>query len=111
VLFILPWLDRSPVRSATFRPVYKWFFWVLGVDCILLGWCGANAPDDVWMGMQFVVWSRIATVYYFVHFLVIIPYLGLFERPKQPPASIAEAVLGGGSGAAAAVTAKPMEKA
>jgi quinol-cytochrome oxidoreductase complex cytochrome b subunit len=111
VLLILPWLDRSPVRSATFRPVYKWFFWVLGVDCILLGWCGANAPDDVWMGMQFVVWSRIATVYYFVHFLVIIPYLGLFERPKQPPTSIAEAVLGGGSGAAAAATAKPMEKA
>ena len=111
VLFVLPWLDRSPVRSMRFRPVSKWFFWVLGVDAILLGWCGANAPDDVWMGLQFVVWSRLATAYYFLHFLVIIPYLGLFERPKQPPASIADSVLGGGTGAAAVAAAKPMEKA
>jgi len=111
VLFVLPWLDRSPVRSATFRPIYKWFFWILAADCVLLGWCGANAPDDVWMGMEFVVWSRIGTIYYFAHFLLIVPYLGLFEKPKQPPASIAKPVLGGGAGALAAVAAEPMEKA
>jgi len=81
------------------------------VDAVLLGWCGANAPDDIWMGMQFVVWSRLATIYYFAHFLIIIPYLGLFEKPKQPPASISESVLGGGTGGAAAAAAKPMEKA
>jgi ubiquinol-cytochrome c reductase cytochrome b/c1 subunit len=111
VLFVLPWLDRSPVRSMRFRPISKWMFWVFGLNCILLGWCGANSPDDVWMGLEFLVWSRLATVFYFGYFLVIIPYLGLFERPIQPPASIAESVLGGGKGAAAAAAAKPMEKA
>ncbi|HKK28831.1 MAG TPA: cytochrome b/b6 [Alphaproteobacteria bacterium] len=110
VLFILPWLDRSPVRSARFRPAYKWFFWVLFADCILLGWCGANSPDDTWLGIEFVVWSRLATAYYFAHFLLIIPYLGLFEKTKQPPASIAEPVLGGGPAGAVVATAKPMEK-
>ena len=47
VLFFLPWLDRSPVRSARFRPIYKWFFWIFLVDCLVLGWVGANPPDGV----------------------------------------------------------------
>ncbi len=111
VLFVLPWLDRSPVRSMRFRPISKWFFWLFVADCVLLGWCGAHAPDDVWLGMGFVFWSRIGTIFYFVYFLVIIPYLGLFERPKQPPASISEPVLGGGAAGMAAAPAKPMEKA
>ena len=111
VLFVLPWLDRSPVRSMRFRPISKWFFWVFVVDCVLLGWCGANQPDAIWLGMEFVIWSRLATLYYFAYFLVIIPYLGLFEKPIQPPASIADAVLGGGKADTAAAAAKPMEKA
>ena len=52
VLFVLPWLDRSPVRSMRFRPISKWFFWLFVVDCVLLGWCGANSPDDVWVGRK-----------------------------------------------------------
>src|ERR1051326_8819704 len=51
VLFILPWLDRSPVRSATFRPVYKWLFWVFLVACVVLGWVGAHRPDDEFHGI------------------------------------------------------------
>ena len=45
ILFFLPWLDRSPVRSATFRPVYRKTFWLLVLAGIGLGWVGANPPD------------------------------------------------------------------
>ena len=47
VLFLLPWLDTSKVRSARFRPMYKVMFWFLVVNCFLLGWVGANSPDRV----------------------------------------------------------------
>ena len=105
ILLVLPWLDRSPVRSAKFRPLYKQFFWVLLLDCFVLGWVGANPPEGM-----FVVIGRIATLYYFAHFLVIIPVLGVMERPKPVPVSISEPVLKGG-GAAAGANAAPMEKA
>lgn len=45
VLFVLPWLDTSKVRSATFRPLYKKFYWVFIVVCIGLGWCGQADTD------------------------------------------------------------------
>jgi quinol-cytochrome oxidoreductase complex cytochrome b subunit len=49
ILFVLPWLDRSPVRSGTFRPVFKWFFWLLVFDCVILMFCGKNPPESYWM--------------------------------------------------------------
>jgi len=88
VLFILPWLDTARVRSARFRPIYKWFFWVLVADCFILGYCGANPPEG-----YFVPLSRVATLYYFFHFLVLLPVLGKLERPLPLPNSIAESVL------------------
>ena len=102
VLFILPWLDTSRVRSATFRPVYKLLFWVFVVDCIVLGYIGANPPQGA-----FLIWGRICTAIYFLFFIPVLPLVGWFERPKPLPTSIAEAVLaksGGGmpEGAAAA---------
>ena len=90
VLFILPWLDTSPVRSAKFRPIYKWLFWVFVLDCIVLGMCGAHKPEGIW-----VVLGRLSTAYYFIHFLLILPILGKLERPKPLPESISKAVLGG----------------
>ncbi len=83
VLFVLPWLDRSPIRSAKFRPVYFVLFWVLLADCILLGFCGANPAEGIW-----VVLSRIGTVYYFAHFIILLPLLSLYERPIDLPLSI-----------------------
>jgi quinol-cytochrome oxidoreductase complex cytochrome b subunit len=103
LLFFLPWLDSSPVRSGKFRPIFKQFFWILVLDCVALGFVGANPPEGTWL-----VIGRIATAYYFLHFLVILPLLGRLERPKPLPASISEPVLKGGG---AAATAKPMEKA
>ena len=110
VLFVLPWLDRSPVRSARFRPLYKQFFWVFAAVCVLLGIMGAKTADGHTFGIANVVISQIATFYYFAHFLIIIPLLGIFERPKPLPTSIGEPVLKGG-GMPAGATAKPMEKA
>jgi ubiquinol-cytochrome c reductase cytochrome b subunit len=88
ILFVLPWLDTSRVRSCTFRPIYKWFVFVLVFDVIVLGICGAHPPEGL-----YVVAARIGTIYYFFHFLVLLPILGKIERPLPMPPSIAEAVL------------------
>ena len=108
VLFVLPWLDTSRVRSARFRPVFRWLIWVWALAFIVLGVCGAHKPEGVW-----VVLSRVATLYYFLHFLVILPILGKLERPLPLPESIAQSVTGGRGGGPlpSGAAAKPMEKA
>ena len=88
ILFLLPWLDTSRVRSAVFRPVFKWFFWIMVIDIIVLGVVGANPPEGAWIDI-----GRIATAWYFLHFLVLLPLIGWFERPRPLPDSIAKAVL------------------
>jgi len=88
VLFVLPWLDTSRVRSCTFRPIYKWFMFVLVIDVVVLGFCGAHPPEGFWVPL-----AQLATVYYFFHFLILLPVLGKIERPLPLPPSIAEAVL------------------
>tara|TARA_R110000751_G_scaffold62790_12_gene130034 strand:- start:65870 stop:67327 length:1458 start_codon:yes stop_codon:yes gene_type:complete len=45
ILFVLPWLDTSKVKSMRYRPVARQFFFGFVVVCVLLGWCGAKAPD------------------------------------------------------------------
>jgi ubiquinol-cytochrome c reductase cytochrome b subunit len=89
VWFILPWLDKSPVRSATFRPLYRKFFWVLVADVVVLGYCGGAAAEE-----PFVMISQIASAYYFLHFFVIVPIVSSIERPDPLPFSITESVLG-----------------
>lgn len=88
VLFVLPWLDTSKVRSATFRPIYKWLFWLLVIDVAVLGYVGAKPPEGF-----FITLGQVATVYYFAHFLVFLPLLGKFERPLPLPESISKPVL------------------
>jgi ubiquinol-cytochrome c reductase cytochrome b subunit len=110
ILLPLPWLDRSPVRSARFRPVYKWFFWIFFLDCLILGWVGANTPDAVVYGIPLILIGQVGTLYYFAHFIVVIPAISMLERPKTLPTSISEPVLKGG-GAMAGASAKPMERA
>ncbi len=89
VLFVLPWLDTSKVRSGTFRPVFKVFFWLFVFYAVILGWLGAMPAEG-----GYVIASRIFTALYFIHFLVILPVLGLIEKPKKVPDSINDAVLG-----------------
>jgi ubiquinol-cytochrome c reductase cytochrome b subunit len=90
ILFVLPWLDRSPVRSAKFRPLFRQFFWLLVIDCLVLGYCGSQPPEGVYIPI-----ARVATAYYFAHFLIILPLLARIERPRPLPTSISEPVLGG----------------
>jgi ubiquinol-cytochrome c reductase cytochrome b subunit len=107
VLFVLPFIDRHPVRSARYRPLYRKFFWILVANVIVLGWVGAKPAEQ-----PYVAIGQVATFWYFFHFLVILPWLNFVERPDPLPTSIAEPVLkGGGRLAAGAATAKPMEKA
>ncbi len=89
VWFLLPWLDRSPVRSGKYRPMFKWFFVVLLVDVLVLGYCGGSPAEE-----PFVIISQLAAIYYFLHFLVILPIISSIERPDPLPFSITEAVLG-----------------
>jgi ubiquinol-cytochrome c reductase cytochrome b subunit len=89
LLFFLPWLDASPIRSARYRPLYRKFFWVLLVDVAVLGVCGAMPAEEPW-----VLLSQIAALYYFAHFLIIIPIISRLEKPEPLPMSITEAVLG-----------------
>jgi len=92
VLVILPWLDTSKVRSAIFRPLYKQFYWILVLDVILLGYMGALPPEGIYL-----IIARVATAYYFIHFLIILPILGSKEKTTPLPLSISEPVLGGSS--------------
>ena len=90
VLVILPWLDTSKVRSALFRPIYKQLYWFLVADVLILGYMGAMPAEGAYLLI-----ARIATAYYFIHFLIILPLLGRKERTLDIPLSITDPVLGG----------------
>ena len=95
ILFVLPWLDTSKVRSMRFRPLTRWFFIFFVIGALGLGYCGANNPDDiVFGGIKFLWLAQFLTFYYFAYFLLILPILGIVEKPKPRPASIEESVLG-----------------
>ena len=90
VLVILPWLDTSKIRSAVFRPLFRQFYWILVIDVLILGYVGAMPAE----GLYLLV-ARVATAYYFIHFLIILPVLGYKERTIPLPLSIMKPVLGG----------------
>ncbi len=108
ILFVLPWLDTSKVRSARFRPVYKMLFWAFFIVCMGLGYLGAKPAEGI-----FVIFSRLGTALYFLFFLVL-PFIGWFERPRKLPESISAAVLddsgGGGGGAIEGAAAKAEDR-
>lgn len=91
ILFILPWLDRHPVRSGRYRPMFKWFFWLFIVNAIVLGYMGASSADGTILGISNVVISQVATVYYFAYFLVVLPVLSKVEKARPVPNTIHEA--------------------
>jgi quinol-cytochrome oxidoreductase complex cytochrome b subunit len=94
-LLFVSWLDTSTVRSARFRPIYKQFFWILVVDVLILGYVGSQPVDALLFNTPIpLVWlGRIATLYYFLHFWVIMPLVGVTETPTPIPDSIARSVL------------------
>jgi len=90
LLFVLPWLDTSPVRSSNYRPLYKWFFWVLVLDVLLLGYLGQAPAEEPYVRL-----SQLSAAYYFAHFLIILPIVSKIEKPKPLPMSISASVLHG----------------
>ena len=90
ILLALPWLDRGKVRSAVFRPIYKQFFWLFVIDILVLGYMGAMPAEGTYLLI-----ARIGTAYYFLHFLIILPFISLVEKTDPLPASISEPVLTG----------------
>lgn len=96
ILFFLPWLDTSKVRSATFRPWYKWFFWSFVIDCFILGFVGAHSPDHIFAdfgNLSNQTLGQLTTALYFAFFLLALPLLGIFEKYKPLPKSLSEPVL------------------
>jgi len=89
VLFIVPWLDTSRVRSTNYRPLYRWFFWLLVITCLALGYLGSKPPEG-----GYLIAGRLFTAYYFIHFLIVMPVVGIIETPKPRPRSIMDSVLG-----------------
>ncbi len=122
VLFILPWLDTSKVRSMRYRPQMRTQFIIFVLVCLGLGWCGAQLPDaPVVPGMpsfqlfdgqlnSYLWLTRLFTAYYFVFFLVLMPWLGLKETPRPVPLSISEPVLSGGDALPAGAAAQAEKK-
>ena len=122
MLFILPWLDTSKVRSMRYRPSARLYFVIFIAVCFVLGWCGGNPPDDQIIpglsGFQLLdsninsfVWlSRIGTLYYFAYFLLVMPILGLTETPTPMPDSISTPVLNHGAQVPAGAVASPEKK-
>jgi ubiquinol-cytochrome c reductase cytochrome b subunit len=89
LLFFLPWLDSSPVRSAAYRPLLRKFLFVLLIDVFVLGYVGGAEATAV-----NVMLGQVATAYYFAHFLIILPLVSMIERPLPLPNSITESVMG-----------------
>ena len=85
MLFVLPFLDRSEVKSGAYRPLFKKVFCLFILNFVLLGWLG-KSPAEGWY-----IWaSRISTFYYYAYFLVILPNLPKFEKTLPLPESIDE---------------------
>ena len=122
LLFAVPWLDTSKVKSMRYRPTARWFFLIFIVATLVLGWCGGKLPDDVVIavgknpdgsptGFTVVMLSQILTLYYYAYFLLVLPILGLTEKPLPVPESISAPVLShGGAATPSGAVASPEKK-
>jgi len=85
VLALVPWLDTSSIRSGRYRPMFKWWFALLVLDFITLTWAGARPAEGI-----YAIISLAGAAYWFVFFLIILPILGVIEKPQKRPESIEE---------------------
>jgi ubiquinol-cytochrome c reductase cytochrome b subunit len=83
VMALVPWLDTSSVRSGRYRPMFKWWFALLCIDFVVLMWAGAMPAEPPYSTI-----SLIGAAYWFAYFLVILPLLGVIEKPEAQPATI-----------------------
>jgi ubiquinol-cytochrome c reductase cytochrome b subunit len=85
VMALAPWLDTSSVRSGRYRPMFKWWFWLFVVNFFVLMWAGAMPAEGIYPYI-----ALIGSAYWFAYFLVILPLLGVIEKPLPQPATIEE---------------------
>jgi ubiquinol-cytochrome c reductase cytochrome b subunit len=121
ILFVLPWLDTSNVRSRRYRPLSKTLFIIFCIVGLGLGWCGGELPDAHVIGnfktitvgdgdLNSFLWlTRLLTAYYFLYFLTM-PLIGLKEKVLPIPISISEPVLTGAAAVSAAAPAQAEKK-
>lgn len=83
VMALVPWLDTSSVRSGRYRPMFKWWFWLFVVNFFVLMWVGAMPAEGIYPYI-----ALIGSTYWFAYFLVILPLLGVLEKPLPQPDTI-----------------------
>lgn len=82
ILLVLPFLDRSKVRSARYRPMFRQMVIMFFISVVVLGYCGHSAPTET-----LTLVGRIATAVYFGFFLLL-PFVNKFEKHKPLPEGI-----------------------
>ncbi|MBF0193134.1 MAG: cytochrome b N-terminal domain-containing protein [Magnetococcales bacterium] len=91
ILFVLPFLDRSPVRSFRYRPLSRSLFWIFVADCILLGWIGYNPSDATAFdgALPLIILGRTGTAIYFGYFVMLFIVTAFkIEKPLPLPKSL-----------------------
>ena len=88
ILFVLPFMDTHPVRSALFRPWFRIGVLLLVVDFFILMLCGAKPAEGFWVPL-----SQVTMLYYMGFFIFGIPFLSKFEPVEELPESINKAVI------------------
>jgi ubiquinol-cytochrome c reductase cytochrome b subunit len=86
-MFVLPWIDRSKVRSGNFRPLFRKIYWIFIINALALGYMGSQPAEGVYL-----ILGRICTLIYFAYFPVLW-FISGREKTLPLPKSISEAVL------------------
>ena len=83
VMALVPWLDTSSIRSGRYRPMFKWWFWLFIVNFMVLMWVGARPAEGIYPYI-----ALLGSAYWFAYFLIILPLLGVIEKPLPQPETI-----------------------
>jgi ubiquinol-cytochrome c reductase cytochrome b subunit len=80
ILFFLPWLDRSPVKSIRYRgPIYKIMLTIFVLSFIALAVCGLKPPAGIYPNL-----AKVCTILYFA-FFILMPWYTKLDRVKPVP--------------------------
>jgi len=75
ILLVLPFTDTSNIKGSSYKPLFTIAFWVFAFNFLLLMWLGSCHVEP-----PFIIAGQFATAYYFAHFILIIPILGIIDN-------------------------------
>jgi hypothetical protein len=75
ILLALPFTDTSKIKGSTYKPLYIIAFWLFALNFLVLMWLGSCHVEP-----PFIIAGQIATAYYFIHFLILIPLFGIIDN-------------------------------